>query len=226
MNLKRLTMKIYFFILSLSLLTSTLAAQSIAPSNLTASKVSMSETRLDGRNATKVVVDTSIKGFDEPTFARLNNVDFHNGTIEVNVYSKFITGAPDWARGFIGIAFRINSDNSKFECFYIRPDNGRANDQVRRNHATQYFSYPDHRYDDFRKSDPGKYESYADMGMVEWIKMKIVVKDDHAQLFINNSKEPSLIVTDLKHGANMAGSVGLWVGNWTEGYFSDLRISK
>ncbi|PWT70607.1 MAG: hypothetical protein C5B59_19550 [Bacteroidetes bacterium] len=55
-------------------------------------------------------------------------------------------------------------------------------------------------FSDFRKSDPEKYESYADIGMNEWIKMKIVV--DHAQLFINDSKQPCLIVNDLKYGAD------------------------
>ena len=186
----------------------------------------VTETKLQERNVIKVTADTSIKTFDEPTFAKLTEMNFHDGTVEVNVLSKFLPNAPDWARGFIGIAFRINDDNSKFECIYIRPDNGRVNDQIRRNHSTQYFSYPDHKFSDFRKTDPEKYESYADMGMNEWIKMKIVVKGDHAQLFINDSKQPCLIVNDLKYGANMSGSIGLWVGNWTEGYFSDLKISN
>ena len=214
-------MKIFFcFIMSL-LLMSSLFAQKMRPYG-----VALSETKLDGKSVTIVAADTSIKTFDEPTFAKLTDSKFHNGTIEVNVLSKFLPKAPDWARGFIGIAFRINDDNSKFECIYIRPDNGRVNDQVRRNHSTQYFSYPDHKFSDFRKTDPEKYESYADMGMNEWIKMKIVVKGDHAQLFINDSKQPCLIINDLKYGADMSGSIGLWVGNWTEGYFSDLKITN
>lgn len=49
-------------------------------------------------------------------------------------------------RGFVGVAFRVNLDASKdapkYECFYLRPTNGRADDQVRRNHSTQYISYP------------------------------------------------------------------------------------
>lgn len=211
-----------FFVIAISLLSiNALFAQNIKPFG-----TSVTQTKFQGKDAIKVVMDTSIKTFDEPTFAKLTDTNFHDGTIEVNVFSKFLPGAPDWARGFIGIAFRINNDNSKFECIYIRPDNGRVNDQVRRNHSTQYFSYPNHRFDDFRKTDPGKYESYADMGMNEWIKMKIVVKGDHAQLFINDSKQPCLIVNDLKYGADMSGAIGLWVGNWTEGYFSNLKISN
>jgi hypothetical protein len=183
----------------------------------------MEEAKINGKTALKVIPDTTITLFDEPTFVKLTNSNFQDGTIEVSVLSRFLPNAPDWARGFIGIAFRINEDNSRFECFYIRPANGRAEDQVRRNHSTQYFSYPNHKFSDFRKTDPEKYESYAEMGMNEWIKMKIVVRGDKAKLFINDSKEPCLIVNDLKYGAKMNGSIGLWVGNWTEGYFSNLK---
>jgi hypothetical protein len=214
-------MKIAFYIAASFLLTSSLFAQKIRAYGVTSTY-----TQFDGKNAIKVAIDTNIKTFDEPTFAKLADSSFRDGTIEVNVLSKFIQGAPDWARGFIGIAFRINDDNSKFECIYIRPSNGRANDQIRRNHTTQYFSFPNHKFSDFRKSDPEKYESYADMGMNEWIKMRIVIKGEHAQLFINNAEQPCLIVNDLKHGVDMTGGIGLWVGNWTEGYFSDLKISK
>ena len=45
------------------------------------------------------------------------------------------------ARGFIGMAFRVR--DGKFEYIYLRPTNGRADDQVRRNHSTQYSSFPD-----------------------------------------------------------------------------------
>lgn len=214
-------MKIVFYFITSLLLMPALFAQKTK-----AYGAAVTETKLQDKDVIKVAADTNIKTFDEPTFAKLTDTSFHNGTIEVNVLSKFLPNAPDWARGFIGIAFRINNDNSKFECIYIRPDNGRVNDQVRRNHCTQYFSYPDHRFSDFRKTDPGKYESYADMAMNEWIKMKIVVKGDHAQLFVNDSKQPCLIINDLKYGSEMSGEIGLWVGNWTEGYFSNLKILK
>ena len=43
---------------------------------------------------------------------------------------------------------------------------------------------------------------------------------------MNNSKQPSLIVNDLKHGANGSGAIGFWVETGTEGYFKDLKITK
>jgi len=62
---------------------------------------------------------------------------------------------------------------TKFECIYIRPTNGRSRDQVRKNHSIQYFSYPDYKFSRLRKEFPEKYESHADMGLNEWIKMKM-----------------------------------------------------
>jgi hypothetical protein len=129
---------------------------------------------------------------DEPTFARIEGIPFQNGTIEVMVLSRLLKNAPEFARGFIGIAFRINENNSKFECIYIRPTNGRSDDQLRRNHSIQYFAYPDYKFDRLRKEAPGQYESYADMGLNEWIKLKIEVKGKQAKLYINDNKQPSL----------------------------------
>src|ERR1700674_555667 len=68
----------------------------------------------------------------------LQGTSFHNGTIEVDVAGKPRAGAPSDARGFIGVAFRVTAEPSKYERVYIRPTNGRADDQVRRNHSTQY----------------------------------------------------------------------------------------
>lgn len=188
--------------------------------------VRMSLQKVDGRRTVQVVKDSAIKADDEATFVKLKGNEFKDGVIEVKVLSKLRTDAPAHARGFIGIAFRIAEDNSKFECIYIRPTNGRADDQVRRNHSIQYFSYPDFKFSRLRKEFPEKYESYADMGLDEWIKMKIVVKGSVAKLYLNDKKEPSLIVNDLKLGSDHAGSVGMFVDIGTEGYFSDLKITK
>jgi hypothetical protein len=138
--------------------------------------------------------------------------------------SKLVKNAPDSARGFIGIAFHINEDNSKFNGIYIRPTNGRALQQIRRNRSTQYFSYPDYKYNVLRTIAPGAYESYSDMELNKWIALKIIVKDAQAILYLNDNTQPSLIVNDLKYVPNKPGSIGLFVDIGTEGYFSDLEI--
>lgn len=188
-------------------------------------QVNMTITKIDGREAVRVIRDTATKGADIPTFARLNNTnDFSNGTIEVMLLSQLLPTADATARGFIGLAFRINKDNSQFESIYIRPTNGRAEDQLRRNHSTQYFSYPDYKFDRLRKEAEGKYESYADIGLNEWIKMKIVVKNAQAKLYLNDNPQPVLIVNDLKLGAANSGAIGLFVDSGTEAFFRNIKV--
>ena len=181
--------------------------------------------QLEGREAVRVAKDPKIQAVDEPTFARLIGSDFKNGIIEVTVLSRLLEDAPDFARGFIGVAFRIDETNSKFEGIYIRPTNGRADDQLRRNRSTQYFSYPDFKFDRLRSESAGMYESYADMGLNEWIKMRIEVRGQKAKLYLNENSQPALIVNDLKHGADCSGAIGLWVDIGTDGFFTDLRIT-
>lgn len=194
--------------------------------NLVANKVYMSNVKFQGKSVVQVVKDSTIKEADEPTFVRVKNIEFKDGIIEVNVLSRLLPTAAPTDRGFIGLAFRINDNNSKFECIYIRPTNGRADNQLRRNHSIQYFSFPDYKFQRLRKESPEMYESYADMGLNEWTKMKIIVKGNQAKLFLNNNKQPSLIVNDLKLGADASGAIGFFVDVGTEGYFSDLKVTK
>jgi len=196
--------------------------------------VAVSETEVYGENVLRVERDLEalpfdpdniIETVDEPTFAKITDKNFKNGIIEVKVLSKLLNDAPEFARGFLGVAFRINDDNSKFESIYLRPTNARANDQLRRNHTIQYFSYPDNKFNRLREESPGKYEAYADMQLDRWISMKITVEDSTAKLFLNDESQPSLIVNDLKNGKEESGAVGLWVEIGTEGYFKDLKIT-
>jgi len=155
----------------------------------------------------------------------LPGTSFHNGTIEVDLAGKPRAGAPSDARGFVGVAFRVAADPSKYECVYIRPTNGQADDQVRRNHSTQYISMPEYEWSRLRREAPGQYESYADLVPGEWTKIKIEVSGVTARLYVNDAPQPVLIVNDLKHG-DSEGAVALWIGLGTEAYFANLRISK
>jgi hypothetical protein len=155
----------------------------------------------------------------------LQGTSFHNGTIELDVAGKPRAGAPSDARGFVGVAFRVAAEPSRYECIYIRPTNGRADDQVRRNHSTQYISMPEYEWSKLRKEAPGHYESYVDLVPGEWTKIKIEVSGVKARLFVNDSAQPVLVVNDLKRG-DSEGAVALWIGLGTEGYFANLRLSK
>jgi len=218
----------YLFIIAGVVLSMNSYSQTIGfdKSNLEASRVYMSIEKMNGKQVVKIIKDSTQNGADLPTFVKIKGNDFKEGTIEIKVLSQLLKTAPAYARGFIGVAFHIDSLNSKFEGIYLRPTNGRSDDQLRRNHSIQYFSYPDYDFDRLRKEAEGVYESYADMDLNEWITMRIEVKGKQAKLFLNDNKQPSLIVNDLKLGDNVSGAIGLWVDAGTEGYFKDLKITK
>ena len=163
---------------------------------------------------------------DNPTFARIRDVEFHNGTIEIEVAGRPLPDAIPEARGFIGVAFRIVEDLSAFECMYLRPTNGRAEQQLRRNRATQYFSYPDWKFDRLRTEVPGHYEAYVDLVTGAWTKMRIEVAGEIAKLFVHDQEQPSIIVNDLKHGPDLKGGIGLYIDNGTEGFFRNLSVTQ
>lgn len=67
------------------------------------------------------------------------------------------------------------------------------------------------------------YESYTDLDAGAWTKMKIVVSGTKAQLYVNGSDQPCLIVNDLKLGETH-GQIALWAHWSTDAYFSNLSI--
>jgi hypothetical protein len=157
--------------------------------------------------------------------AILRDRPFHNGTIELDLAGARSKTAGESDRGFIGIAFRMQPDEAHYECIYIRPTNGRAQDQLRRNHSTEYESMPDWPWHRLRDERPGVYESYADMAEGDWIHMKIVVRGTRATLYLGGATQPCLLVNDLKLG-DVHGAIALWGGSGTEGYFANLKISN
>jgi len=220
---KLLSLSILYFV---GQLNSSAQIFKLDKNNLEAVNVFMSIEKLNGKDVIKVIKDSTVAESDEPTFVKVKASEFQNGIIEVKVLSRLLKNAPEFARGFIGIAFRINDSNTRYESIYLRPTNGRADDQVRRNHSIQYYSYPDYKFSRLRKESPEKYESYSDMSLNQWIIMRIEIKDSRAKLFLNNSKQPSLIVNDLKLGGENSGAIGFWVDIGTEGFFSDLKVQK
>jgi hypothetical protein len=156
--------------------------------------------------------------------ALVNGVEFKDGTIDVDVAGLPAAGSGDGARGFVGLAFRSSAHAAAFECFYIRPTNGRADDQLRRNHSTQYVSEPEFPWQRLRTEHPGVYESYVDLETGAWTHLRVDIEGTRARLFVNNAPQPALIVNDLKRGA-VTGQLGLWIGSGTEAYFRDLQIA-
>lgn len=193
------------------------------------SGVSVAETSYKGREALQVTMPSSawlnpaVEELVDRDFMAWHPLDFADGTIEVDVASVLAPDAPAYARGFIGLAFRIDG-SGRFESIYLRPANSRVDDQVRRNHTIQYVAFPDYRFTRLRKEEPERYESYVDVALEEWIHLRIDVRGAQARLFVNGSEQPSLVVTDTKYGPGQRGGIGLWIESGTVGYFSGLNV--
>jgi hypothetical protein len=183
--------------------------------------VSIAQVEFRGRNAVRVIANADAQ--NAASFAIVKDATFLDGTIEVDLAGQPAAGAGGGARGFIGIAFRLQGDG-RYEYIYLRPTNGRADDQVRRNHSTQYSAHPDFDFARARNESPEKYESYVDLQPGVWTRYRIEIAGRTARLYVHGAEQPCLMVNDMKLEPK-AGGVALWVGPGTEGYFTDLKIS-
>jgi hypothetical protein len=172
-----------------------------------------------GKRAVKMTEEGEVSNGE--AYAVVKEAVFHNGAVELELAGRPAAGASSGARGFVGVAFRLQS--GQFEYIYLRPTNGRADDQIRRNHSTQYGSHPKFGFAELRKESPEKYESYVDLEPGVWTRYRITVEGTKARLYVHGASQPCLIVNDLKLG-DSSGGVALWIGPGTEGYFTGLKI--
>jgi hypothetical protein len=119
-----------------------------------------------------------------------------------------------------------SADMRTYDAFYLRPTNGRADDQVRRNHSAQYISHPGWPWFRLRKETPEKYEAYVDLVPGQWTPGKVEVQGLQAKLYVHNHTQPTLIVNDLKSGANGKGGVALWLDVGTEAHYRNLTVRR
>ena len=182
--------------------------------------VKMDAVPYQGRDAIRLVESDGSRQGGLAVFAGRR---FQDGVIELEVAGKRGVHAVPDDRGFIGVAFRVRDGGSRYEYIYLRPDNGRSADQVRRNHATQYASHPEFGFDRLRKESPERYESYVDLEAGAWTRMQVEVQGTTARLYVHDAPQPALVVNDLKLGAD-GGGLALWIGPGTEGYFANFRV--
>jgi hypothetical protein len=201
-----------------------LAAQTIPldPTKFESSVLQVEMAEFKGKRGVKITEKEGAR-IGEGTLAVVQGVTLQDGTIELEVAGAPGAKAAAAARGFIGIGFRVQGE--KYEYVYLRPTNGRAEDQVRRNHSVQYASHPEFPWQRLRKEFPEKYESYVDLEPAVWTKVRIVVNGAKVRVYVHGAEQPCLIVNDLKLGES-GGGVGLWIGPGTDGYFANLKISK
>lgn len=150
----------------------------------------------------------------------LDGFEFNDGTIEVDIKGKDVQG-----NSFVGIAFR-GVDDKTYDAVYFRPFNFLSTDSLRRSHAVQYVSSPLYTWQKLREEFPGKYESRV--GNVPdpnaFFHARLVVRKPRITVFVNDSKVPCLVVDELS--GRTGGWVGLWTGNYSDGAFAGLTITK
>ncbi len=139
---------------------------------------------------------------------RLKDVSFLNGTIEYDVYLK-------QEQAFPGVYFRAK-ENKDAEQFYIRPhlpgkaDANQAGASIKG--VTPWQLYFGERY-----SFPYEYR-YDD-----WTHVKILVKDDQAQVFLNGSVQPNLSWNTFT--SVEPGGIILTGGNRSGMHVADVKVS-
>ncbi len=177
-----------------------------------------------GIRAVKLVPAPESAGKDQEMMALLDGALFRDGTIQVDVAGAPRPGMPPDSRGFIGISFRTGEQGEWSDIFYLRPTNGRAADQLRRNHAVQYVSEPEFLWYRLRQESPGVYESYVDLEPGAWTAMRIEVAGATARLYVNGASQPCLVINDLKHG-DRPGRIALWAHVETDAYFGPVTVT-
>jgi hypothetical protein len=215
-----------------------LAAQNlplVSAAGLELHNVQAEPVTLDGKRGLRVAFSTEAKQrfralspdaqAQFETLAVIEGSKFANGVIEAEIAGEPAPDAPEGARGFVGIAFRVQPDLRTYDAFYLRPTNGRADDQVRRNHSAQYVSHPDWPWFRLRKEFPERYESYVDLEPGKWTRIRIEVQGTSARLYVHGQSQPTLVVNDVRSGANGSGSIALWINPGTIAHFRDLRVT-
>lgn len=151
----------------------------------------------------------------------LDGYDFANGVIDIDILgrSQPVQGS------FVGIAFRV-ADAETHDAVYFRPFNFRAADPERRSHAVQYVSHPKWPWQVLRSEHPGEYERAIapELDGDQWFHARVVVERPKVSVFVNGGTAPCLVVKELSDRTH--GSVGLWVGEGSGGYFANLRITR
>ncbi len=148
--------------------------------------------------------------------AWLQNFEFTNGVIEVDIKGKNVKGG-----SFLGVALRGLND-STYDVVYFRPFNFSAPDL--NGHMVQYISHPQYTWFRLRKEHPGKYESSVipPPDPDKFFHVKIVVQKPEVKIYVNEIKEPSLVVNELS--GRTGGKIGLWMDFVSEGTFANLKI--
>jgi len=126
--------------------------------------------------------------------AILNDVEFENGVIEVDV-------AVDGSRSYPGLIFRMQGEGN-YERFYVRPHRAGLYPD-----ALQYTPVING-VAGWQLYNGDGFTAGADIPTDEWVHLRLEVSGSQARVFLGRADEPALEIDELKHGVN-SGSIGV-----------------
>jgi hypothetical protein len=207
-------------------------AESAVPQPIATNLVTASPRRWNGRNclALELTDDgqagrlNKTRSGNGPSFAIVHR-DFTAGAVEADIGAELTgRGAPD-DRGFVGLSFHIGADFETHETVYLRMTNGRLNvpppPPPRIDRAVQYVAHPDFHFDVSREAFPGRYEKGADIALGRWHRLRLEVQAKHLRALVDGVE---VLTLDDLHYPGRRGPVGLFVGDGSRGFFTNLSV--
>ncbi|WP_066631380.1 family 16 glycoside hydrolase [Labilibacter marinus] len=146
----------------------------------------------------------------------LNDIEFSNGTIELD-----IKGSDEKGKSFVGIAFHGTSEE-QYDAIYFRPFNFKNTD--RNSHSIQFISHPDYPWHKLRNKYPGQYESSLNPSPNPnaWFHVKLNIQYPIVEVTVDKEIVTSFKIDDIS--SRQKGWIGFWVGNYAKGSFKNLKI--
>lgn len=175
---------------------------------------------IKGKSALKIPHEKAESSEKGQWVVILPGIKFTDGVIELDILGQ---SAPPQSN-FLGVAFHV-VDESTHDAIYFRPFNFRADDPARKLHAVQYVSHPEYPWHVLRESKPQQYEKPVTPAPDgdDWFHAKIVIQKPKVSVYVNDAKEPSLVVEKLSD--QKGEGVALWVGPGRGGHFANLKIT-
>lgn len=172
---------------------------------------------IDGKRAVRLIAEgdsaNGIVGLALPLA-----LNFATGTIDIDLKGKNLR-----QRSFLGVAFNV-ADEKHFEAVYFRPFNFKAEPPIR-SRSVQYIAWPGNTWEHLRKSAPGQFENVVNPvpDPDGWFHARIEVTQGQVKVFVNDAKEPSLVVDRLANGG-VPRPVGLFVDS-AEGLYANFKVT-
>ena len=187
-----------------------------------------------GKKALKVEITKSVQdamlnneiGGNGITLAVIDNSEFSQGVIELDIAGEVNHKGSADARGFVGVAFHIQPEATQYEAIYLRMTNGTLNTPIppepRNLRAIQYIAHPNFHFDVSRKDAPMVFEKAAPVKPKQWFHYKLEITQDRAQAYIDGVLVLDVPLKLEKH----SGKIGLFVDDGSAGYFANIRITS